>query len=194
MEQRKRLDIRQWTRRGWLRVGTSGGYSWTQDGEPTGSVSYTVLDDALELRYTITSGDDEGESVRVTIPIRRTACRYGGERLYWACPNCYRRCEVIVIASHARFWGCRRCLRLRYLCQGLDRPQRLQRRADSIYDRLGGYDGDGMVYKPKWMRWRTFNRLTERANDLAGESDAMFALRIMQRFGMVPDDLLKSLT
>src|SRR5262245_26315858 len=140
IEQRKRLDIRQCVRRGWLRAGTSGSYSWTQDGEPSGSVSYTVLDGALELRYTILSDPNEDAEVRVSVPIRRVPCRYGGERLYWACPNCYRRREVIVMASHGRFWGCRTCLRLRYISQGLDATDRLQRRADAIYARLGGVD------------------------------------------------------
>jgi len=185
VEQRKRLDIRQCARRGWLRMGTSGSYQWTQDGEPCGSVSYTVGGGALELRYTILSGENEGEAVRITIPIRRVPCRYGGERLYWACPNCYRRCEVVVMASHAHFWGCRVCLHLRYSSQGLDSSQRLQRRADAIYARLGDSDDQGLVNKPKWMRWRTFHRLMDHADNLAGKADAAFALRAMRLLKML---------
>lgn len=180
VEQRKRLDIRQCVRRGWLRVGSSGTYRWNRDGEPCGSVSYIVLEGALKLRYTIQSGEHEDQTVRVIIPIRRHACRFGGERLYWACPSCYRRCEVVAMATHGRSWGCRTCLRLRYTSQGLDAVQRLQRRADSIYDRLGGSDEDGVVHKPKWMRWRTFHGLMDKADNLAAESDAAFALRAMR--------------
>ena len=100
IEGRKHLDIRQC--RSWLLPGRIGSYSWNLDGEASGSASFRVLNGALELRYTITDGDDEGACIRVTVPIRRVPCHYGGERLYWNCPNCFRRCEVVVMASHGR--------------------------------------------------------------------------------------------
>jgi hypothetical protein len=189
VEQRKRLDIRRCRKQGWLRVGASGWYNWTWDGEPWGSVSYAVRDGALELSWRITSSDDENVSFRTTVPIKRVPCRFGGERLYWHCPSCYRNCEVIVMANTARFWGCRRCLKLRYSCQGHDAATRMQRRADAIYARLGDTHDDGLVYKPKWMRWKTFNRLMDTANELAENADAFFALRIMRIAKFLPAHL-----
>ena len=57
-----------------------------------------------------------------------------------------------------------RCLRLRYSSQGLDRANRLQRRADEVYARAGVQSDDGkFIHKHKWMRWRMFNRLMDRA-------------------------------
>jgi hypothetical protein len=180
IESRKRLDIRQC--RSWLRPGRLGTYSWNQDGEPCGSVSYSVLDGALELRYTITDGEDEGQSIRVTIPVRRFPCRYGGERLYWSCPNCFRRCEVVVMASHGRHWGCQRCLRLRYQSQGLARSDRVQQRADRLCARAGIEDESGIVHKHKWMRWQAYDRLMNRAAELNAVADSAFALRAARLF------------
>lgn len=98
------------------------------------------------------------------------------------------------MASHAQWWGCRRCMRLRYHSQGLAPADRLERRADQLYARAGVEDDAGLIHKHKWMRWRTFNRLMDQANDLAGAADASFALRIMRLFGKTPDDLYKDLT
>jgi len=182
IECQQRLDIRMFVRRGWLHR-SSGSYQWSSDGEPAGSVSYTVSADALDLRYTV---PDEVEDipVHISIPIRRTPCRYGGERHYWGCPNCGRWCEVVVMASHGRYWGCRRCLRLRYISQGLAPADRAQRRADQLYARAGAEDDDGLVHKHKWMRWRTFNRLMDRADNLSAVANDAFvyrALRLLAR-------------
>ena len=178
IENRKRLDIRECVRRGWLRPGSAGSYSWRRDGASCGSVDYTVLDGALELRYTILSGDDEGKRVQVTIPIRILPWRFGGQRRYWLCPSCCRRCEIIAMASHGRGWACRRCLRLRYISQGLATADRLQRRADQLYARAGDDYGDSFVRKRKWLRWRTFNGLMDRANAASNAADAAFLWRL----------------
>jgi hypothetical protein len=140
--------------------------------------------DALHLKYTI-GVDHEREHVEHRIAIERVPCRFGGHRHYWRCPRCSRRIEVVIMATHARWWGCRRCMRLRYDSQGLTPAYRMQRRADAIYERLGALDTGvaESVFKPKWMRWRTFNRLMDRANALGRYSDALFLLGL-RRFGI----------
>lgn len=137
-----------------------------------GTIGYTVSRDAIELLYQV--GDDDGsQEVRVTVPIRRVRWRFGGQRRYWTCPNCWRHCEVVVMASRGRYWGCRQCLRLRYRSQALAPADRLERRAAKLYAKAGLEDDAGMIYKHKWMRWRTFNRLMDRANALADGADAL---------------------
>jgi hypothetical protein len=39
------------------------------------------------------------------------------------------------------------------------------------------------------MRWRSFNRLLEKANDLARLADVIFAFRVMRLFGKTPEEL-----
>ena len=180
IEGRRRMDIRWMRWRGWLIPGAEGSLSWSSNGESAGTASYRVDADLghIELLYSVRDDDgDSWERVQIRVPITRAPCRYGGERTYWRCPRCWRRCEVIVMASGGRTWGCRTCLGLRYTSQGLDTRHRLQHRADSIYARLGG-DGDAdWIPKPPRMRWRTFNRLMDQANDLATRADGAFALR-----------------
>jgi len=90
------------------------------------------------------------------------------------------------MTSNGRAWGCRCCLRLRYRSQSLSPAYRIQRRAEEIYARAGTEDDAGLIHKHKWMRWRTFNRLMERANGLDADADAAFLLRLFRLgvFGM----------
>jgi len=37
--------------------------------------------------------------------------------------------------------------------------------------------------KRKWMRWRTFNRLMDRANQLSADADGAFVDRVARLFG-----------
>lgn len=172
IEHRRRLDIREWRREGWIRPGERATLSW---GECT--VACGITRDALTLTYDITTDEDRQE-VQVDVPIRRVPCRYGGERLYWLCPSCYRRREIVVMASHGRFWGCRTCLRLRYVTQGLSPADRWERRADKLYAKAGEEREDGLIYKRKRLRWTTFNRLIDQADRYSAASDGAFAMRV----------------
>jgi hypothetical protein len=84
------------------------------------------------------------------------------------------------MTSSVRTWGCRRCLPLRYRSQSLAPAYRIQRRAEKIYARAGTEDDAGLIYKHRWMRWRTFNRLMDRANGLDADADAAFLLRLFR--------------
>ena len=96
------------------------------------------------------------------------------------------------MATSATWWGCRKCLRLRYQSQRLAPADRMQRRADALYERAG-IDYRDTVVKHKWMRWRTYNRLIDRANALSSDADAAFLYR-MRRLGRASmDELLLKL-
>jgi hypothetical protein len=67
-------------------------------------------------------------------------------------------------------------------------------RPDPAVERAGTDYGDGMVIKRKGMRWRTFNRLMDRANALSTGADATFLCRL-QRLGFASiEDLLTVVT
>ena len=191
IEHRLRLSIRTFTGGDWLVPGRSGVLPWTRGGEDWASVSFTTQAGAVVLNYSAREGDGPLVPVQITLPVTSIPCRFGGRRYYWQCPRCGRRCEGLVLANGGRSWGCRQCLRLRYVCQGLDPHYRMQRRAQKIYARL---DGDGeFLQKPKWMRWRTFNRLADQANAMDAAADQAFAVRCLMRFGMLPDNLMDEL-
>lgn len=192
IEQRLRLDVRTFRRRGWLARNHAGVLRWSQDGEETGSLGYRIDDDSMVLTYQTKDDDGQVLPIQITVPIRRLPCRYGGHRHYWKCPRCVRWCEVLLSGWGGRAWACRHCLRLRYACQGLAPFHRLQRRARKIFDKLDG-DADYAV-KRKWMRWRTFDRLVTQAQDLDARADRLFAGFCIRRFGMPPDDLAQWVT
>jgi hypothetical protein len=52
-----------------------------------------------------------------------------------------------------------------------------RRRANASYERAGTDYGDTVV-KHKWMRWRTYNRLIDRANALSVGADGAFLYRM----------------
>lgn len=178
IEALRRLDVRELHQHGALTQGRGGSWCWTRDGETTASLGYRTEDGCLRLNYAIYPDSDDPEQVQVNIPLERLPCRFGGTRTYFRCPRCYRRCEVLAMASRGRAWGCRRCLRLRYHSQTLAPTYRMQRRADELYARAGDEFEEGHVTKHKWMRWRTFNRLMDRANRLSEAADYGFLCRL----------------
>ncbi len=187
IERRLRLDVRVFRRNGWLVAGRAGTLYWSGYGEQTASVRFTTHGDAVVLEYTTKDENGQAVPVQIDVPIRRLPCRFGGHRHYWKCPRCVRWCEVLAADLSCRGWACRQCLRLRYACQGLAPAVRVQQRAHRMFERLGG--NADYVMKPRWMRWRTFNRLVAQAQDFDAMADKLFAVDCMNRFGMLPDDL-----
>jgi hypothetical protein len=191
IEGRRCLDIRKLRQRGRLRPGAQGSWTWTQDGECRGGVGYRVSHDGtILLNYSVSSEDGgERELIEIAIQTRSVPCRYGGSRTYFLCPRCWRRCELIAMTTSGRQWGCRKCLRLRYTSQRLAPADRMERRADALWERAGADSGDGLVVKQKWMRWRTYKRLMKRADALSNGADAEVLWRL-RRFGISLDGLL----
>jgi len=89
----------------------------------------------------------------------RTACNYGGERLWFLCPHCGKRVAVLY-GVDARFL-CRHCYNLPYASQGKGKLDRLIDQKHKLGDRIfEDYDGYGWRRR-KGMHKRTFDRLYE---------------------------------
>ncbi len=84
------------------------------------------------------------------------ACRYGGERKWFLCPYCQRRCGVLIQASVD--FVCRLCANLPYACQNETRYDRLARKHRKLRARIFD-ESQQWVAKRKGMHWRTFNDL-----------------------------------
>ena len=113
------------------------------------------------------------------IDLAWTACAYGGQRPWWRCPRCQRRCALLYAAGERYLAG------VAWACA--TRPSaEIQRGGCSsgpsgLYERLGGdYYGDDELTKPPRMHWRTFNRLRERAEE-AGDASAVAGMQQMAR-------------
>jgi hypothetical protein len=83
-------------------------------------------------------------------------------------------------------FACRHCYRLAYPSAREDLCDRAARRADRLRARLGWEPGilKGNGGKPKWMRWRTFERLAAEHDKFVGRSIQAAALK----FGLLVSD------
>lgn len=149
-EECKRIDIREWQRRGYLRGSCQFGWRWTCGEEITGSITVTTEPREIRLHYTITGDMPEAVLERIRLDIR--PCRFGGERKYFTCPRCARNAEILYMAR-GRF-SCRKCARIGYAIENLEKQWRADRQFRKLEMRL---NEDGS--KPPRMRWKTFENL-----------------------------------
>lgn len=106
---------------------------------------------------------------RQVIEVTSRPRHFGGCQWYFVCPDTGRLASVLWMPPGARHYASRHAWagRAAYSSQfeaPADRAHRAQRK---IKTRLVGYldeevDDAGMPSKPKWMRWRTYNRMVER--------------------------------
>jgi hypothetical protein len=159
------LDVRRLAREGMLRPGYWGGWQWTRDGETVASVQMRAEQDRVVLVYQHRSGGGEWKDERYPVRIAHTQCNLGGERPWFICPalGCGRR---VAILYGGGIFACRHCYQLAYASAREDVCDRAARRADKLRARLGWEPGilNGNGDKPKWMRWRTFERLVACVN------------------------------
>lgn len=113
-----------WLRRhGFLRLGGSGGISWTSGWtNDKNSISITSFvwgeDKHLRFRYTQTDLNGEKREFDYKIRLTTTVCNFGGERYWFVCPlstngrYCGRGVGVLYKAGD--YFGCRHCYDLTY--------------------------------------------------------------------------------
>jgi hypothetical protein len=96
---------------------------------------------------------------------------FGGRQWFFVCPHLNRRAMVLWMPPGAHSFGCRQRWgrQVAYNSQFLDRDNRAHQGQARIRSRLcsiGGLDPDDWDFppKPKWMRWRTYNRAEEKFN------------------------------
>jgi hypothetical protein len=128
-------------------------------GEETASADFTVhMMKPHEGTLRIQMYDEEQ-----TIFLVPRARHFGGYQWYFVCPVMNRDCSVLWMPPGAtRFcsrqaWG----RRVAYVSQFLDPDNRAHRGKAKIKSRLiADHDPDewDLPPKPKWMRWRTYNR------------------------------------
>src|SRR3954447_23709331 len=180
------VDARYLRRHGMLEPGRGGTLRWSRAGRETGSIGLRCSGNAAFLNYRVTSWrGTEAEDVEKRVPLVRTAQPFGGERLWFACPGCGRRCAVLY---GGRRFCCRCCVGAPYGSQREAPHERLLRRVQAIRARLGGNEYASLALpfppRPKRMRQATYRRLRAKARRY---SDAM-AAAAAERFGTAPEE------
>lgn len=169
-----RLDVRDWARRGLLRPGYQGTWSWSnsQTGEHTGSIGFCIEDGFAALSYSL-----NGQPRTQRIPMLRTSCNYGGSRPWFACPHCRDRVAVLYMRRGA--FCCRKCAQVAYYSQSEDECGRAWRKQQKAEAKL-----DSNWRRPKGMHHATRERLLQTIWDCEETRDMAIAA-FMAKVGFV---------
>ena len=189
LESGLKLDLNRLARRGFIQPGAykGSGISWTNN--------YTGESIASGFITADMSGPDEGwfliqiGSLDQRIHLVSRPRHFGGRQWYFICPHMNRRASVLWMPPGARDFACRQRWgrQVAYNSQFLDRDNRAHRGKARINSRLcsiGGLDPDNWEFppKPKWMRWRTYNRAQEqfdRYESILDEGTIALAARLL---------------
>lgn len=150
---------------------------WAQTGYDDLRVKWWQEDGYLILDY-----KRDGEKFKERIYLIETPCHFGGSRRWLGCPGCGRRVGKVYLPTNlysggvrVQRWRCRHCHKLTYeQRRSRNLYWALEYRVDRIAQRL--ISRRNRFYKPKGMRWKTFEQLVAKHNALAERSAEAFFL------------------
>jgi hypothetical protein len=189
LEDGLKLDLNNLKRQGYVKPGkstVSKSICWRE------AISGEII--AFGSIYSHAESPSEGGSLHIAIEelsqkIRLQAVPrpYGGHQWYFVCPVAGRLSSVLWMPPGARKFGSRETWgrQVAYSSQFAAPHDRAEVSVCKIRYRLGGKGRIGMddplPPKPKWMRWRTYEKLTDRCaayEDIAEEH----LFRVVARF------------
>lgn len=157
--------------------------------------------DEFELRYELDATQRPGPVFRVSHAMRdgyereityeigmvSGSTRFGGRRWWWLCPNTGRRAFKLYLPNGGHRFLARHVYRLGYGCQRETRVDRLMRKARKLHRALGGDGGaigaESPPPKPKWMRWKTYERKVAEWTEADVRADNAWGEDAIRRFG-----------
>jgi hypothetical protein len=168
-----------------LRFGVRG-YStltFTSDYEPPFTVTIetdTTVRQAPCMRFAHARRTNPPIAEQYNVRLLTSPQRFGGVRWWFECPRTGRRAVKLYLplGGH-QFWS-RHAYGLGYASQRETPMDRAWRRGSKLYRAMGGNDDwrDGAPLKPKWMRWRTYDRKAAELEALYGRYDRAWLGRV----------------
>lgn len=156
---------------GALQPGTWARHTFTARGERVGGIdTFMQSDDTIKLIYAKLEDGKRPRPIEQLVFIDTTPCHYGGERPWFLCPDCNRRCSSI-FAVRGRF-ACRKCQYLAYGSTQASPVDRARMKWRKLRDRLNPDDGDlsrdgwHIPYKPDGMHWETYASIVQQMHIL----------------------------
>ena len=117
VEESRQISLPWLRKRGCIKSWHSGTLTWTSSFHES-SIGFEISlwnnDSYMRLYYATTdrwSGEKTSHDYRIALI--KTPCRFGGNRFWFQCPNCWRKVSTLMISSHSKY-ACRRCLHLTY--------------------------------------------------------------------------------
>ena len=169
LESGLKLDLNRLARRGFIDPGgyKGSGISWTNNYTGEQIASGLITADMATARtgwFRIQIG-----SLDQRIHLVARPRHFGGRQWYFVCPYANRRVSVLWMPPGAWDFACRQewGRQVAYASQfatPVDRAHQGKARIRSRLCSIGGFDPDewDLPPKPKWMRWRTYNRAEEK--------------------------------
>ena len=148
-------------------------------------VSVSASERYIELTHETRDGNEREITYRVNL--LETPCHLGGHRWWFSCPFKSRRAFRLFLPNGARRFASRSTYRLGYISQRETRFDRLMQKAQKLHRQLDNdWCDDDYPPKPKWQRWRTYERKVpalQRADQLADGAWGVGAMRLLERAG-----------
>jgi hypothetical protein len=188
-----KLDLNRLIRRGFIRPGVitgAVGIAWTDKytGDEIASGLITADLSSIEGWFRIQLGRLDQ---RIMLTTRRR--HFGGRQWYFVCPYTNRPASVLWKPPGAQSFASRQKWQrqVAYASQFMDRDARAHQGKAKINSRLcsiGGFDPDkwDLPPKPKWMRWKTYNRMVEKFDRYEAMLDEDL-LEMAMRLGLFRD-------
>ncbi|MDY6891453.1 MAG: hypothetical protein SVU24_07640 [Pseudomonadota bacterium] len=174
------LDIRTLKRQEALESGQQFEWQWFRRQQEIARVLITSVQDGLRVSPELPEVSATTDPTFITL--EWTACRLGGERPWFICPECGRRCALLYLNQHL---SCRECHQLVYACQRETDYARLVRRTNNLRRRLGWEPGilndDGT--KPEGMHWKNYYRLMHQQQHYQLQALTVLGSRIQSLYG-----------
>jgi len=178
----KSIDIRQLKRKSCLDQVGYIYWSWTFGGKPSGNISIKILGDRLNFLYsTINNRSGKKQEFNYWINLEYTLCNYGGKRVWFSCPICYRR-RALLYYGQDGYFKCRKCANLNYRSSQKEKDviYRIYNKIESIRKKLGIpecniWDVLERAEKPKYMHYDTYIGLIKKLMSLYDERDVNFS-------------------
>jgi hypothetical protein len=164
----RNIDIREFNQRGWLNNKEPSTLTWSRRGEKIASVQFLVRTPVqfpeeipnIRMRYNVRKNAGAWQELDYKISLTTTECNFGGLRYWFICPDCNKR--VCVLYADILF-KCRTCLGIVHKSRNesaLDQAtRRLKKEKDNLWPvlDLSLFDSVRSLYRPKWMRHKTFD-------------------------------------
>src|SRR5262249_22408978 len=164
-----KLDLNRLARRGFIKPGAITGpvdIAWTDDTGQQIASGYITADMSGEQAGWLCIRLGRLDQCIYLVARRR---HFGGRQWFFRCPHLHSLATVLWMPPGADTFACRQRWgrQVAYSSQFMDRVARGHKGAATIKSRLclfGGFDPDEweLPPKPKWMRWRTYNRMVEK--------------------------------
>jgi hypothetical protein len=125
---------------------------------------------------------------RYKVRLLTTPQPFGGVRWWFHCPRSFRKVLKLYLPLGGYRFYSRQAYGLGYASQRQDAMGRAQLQAEKVYRRLNGEGNwrDDAPEKPKGMRWRTYERLSDKLDYYNARFDGTWAVgaaRFLARYG-----------